>query len=267
MVVRVDEYGGFQATGECKIGGFGGLGSPIELRFVDPAGSMTGALFPTGHAEEKLTVNLSTGHTDVSVTLIDVANPFVLVDRATLPDHLKNLTPETPEMIQAVETIRRTAAVRFGLASTIEEAAAVKGTPKIVLLSAPEPDEDVRAQAYSMGKPHRSLQLTGAVCLGTAVCIPGTTAFRIAAANRASTIQDSVQSLLAAGSWPIISSSGLFKDVDHNAERSVVISHPSGRIVTGVKTRREDDGKATVEYGKVMRTARRLFDGRAIVYI
>ena len=95
--------------------------------------------------------------------------------------------------LATIEAIRCAGAVRMGLASSVEEAALTKGTPKAVIVWPPAPfpipdaindgeRPDIQVLAFSMGKPHPTLQLTGAVCLAAAACVPGTVAWESAAA-------------------------------------------------------------------------------------
>lgn len=267
--VELDETGLFEPNGDCRIGGFGGTGSRIDVSFVEPAGSMTGSLLPTGQPEETLRIDFgpSVGKHDVRVTLLDAANPFVFVDQSSLPQNL----PSPPDSLGAhawVEQIRRAGAVRYGLASTLENAAKVRGTPKIALLQPPEDGskQDIRVLSYSMGKPHPSLQLTGAVCLAAALCVPGTVAHRL-----------SRPSAIAAGQGPPTppeseDGTGNHGDVSSEAvqllqkqERMVLVGHPTGQIEVAIGWQLGRDGEVRIEYAKVFRTARRIFAGEVVV--
>jgi 2-methylaconitate cis-trans-isomerase PrpF len=67
-----------------------GTGSDVKVAFVRPAGNMTGALFPTGRRYDTIQVKDTDGNCfSVKATLVDAANPFVLVDETTLPPYLK----------------------------------------------------------------------------------------------------------------------------------------------------------------------------------
>ncbi|KAJ8119079.1 hypothetical protein OPT61_g71 [Boeremia exigua] len=195
--VEVDPYGTVSEDGDYTIPGVKGTGSEIKVAFVDPAGSMTGQLFPTGQRQDKITVQERDGtRFSVGATLIDAANPFVFVDASTLPSYLRTCKRDSAGYLEHMESIRRAGAVLMGLASSIEAAAKVRGTPKLALLSAapndPTQKHDVgslaiQVIAFSMGKPHPSLQLTGAACLASAVCIDGTVAHSISSLGDSST--------------------------------------------------------------------------------
>lgn len=227
---------------------------------MDPAGSMTGKLFPSGQREERLSVMLADKVVSIKATLIDAANPFIFVDRATLPISIRALSPESVEFIDAIENIRRVGAVRYGLAKSEEEAGRVRGTPKIALLSPPPTESkiDIKVLAFSMGKPHPSLQLTGAVCLGAALSVPGTVASRLSMTKEAIDEQPP--------SPPSSDEEGdQGEEETREGEKTFLLGHASGTIDVSVKTHLGTEGGVAIEYAKVARTARRLFEGGVIV--
>jgi 2-methylaconitate cis-trans-isomerase PrpF len=57
-----------------SLDGVSGTGAALRLDFMDPAGSMTGQLLPTGSAVD--IIHLPDGRA-ISVSCIDAANPFV----------------------------------------------------------------------------------------------------------------------------------------------------------------------------------------------
>ncbi|RAQ43738.1 hypothetical protein AFGD_005319 [Aspergillus flavus] len=96
--------------------------------------------------------------------------------------------PTSPLSLVIIEEIRVAGAVRFGLAEDTATAGRVIGTPKIALLYPCRrevdvgrhiDEADIEVLPFSLGQPHPSLQLTGAVCVGTALSIPGTVAWDI----------------------------------------------------------------------------------------
>ncbi|KAG5928788.1 hypothetical protein E4U42_008043 [Claviceps africana] len=184
--VQLDHDGDFLETGTYTMPGVPVPGSEIKCRFEDPAGSMTGTLFPSGRRQQVLSLQPQPHlpPCDVPVTLIDAANPFVFVDGASLSGLQSTFSERAFDAL--VERIRQEAAVAMGLASTADDAAKTRGTPKVALLYRPGPGPDrasIRVQSYSMGRPHPSFQLTGAVCLATALTTPGTIAADLAAAR------------------------------------------------------------------------------------
>jgi 2-methylaconitate cis-trans-isomerase PrpF len=299
--VRINDDGTVDEDGDYAIPGVRGTGSEIKVSFMDPAGSMTGKLFPTGLRTDTITVKERNGACfSVKATLIDAANPFILVDASTLPAYLKTCAKDSAGYLEHMESIRRVGAVMMGLASSTEAAAKVRGTPKLALVSpapvsaptdSPSKEDDesrIQVLAFSMGKPHPSLQLTGAACLGVAACVKGTVAWHISSGNGANvqngnelldelsrgltttkrfespptpsspTSEDSADDSASSSSSP---RSGFLK----SEQRFVKIFHASGSIEVGVVAASADDW-AVVERCSVSRTARRLFDGTVYYY-
>jgi len=268
--VQVDEDGSFDEDGDFAIPGVKGTGSEVKVAFVDPAGSMTGTLFPTGRRCDTFHVKGQDGNRfSVKATLIDAANPFVLIDERTLPPNIRRGSKDTAVYLKDMESIRRTGAVLMGLASDIDAAAKVRGTPKLAIVSSPQPDDhgregtpDVHVQAFSMGKPHPSLQLTGAACLASAVCIEGTVAHGLASGGK---VQSSWQSSSPERTpSPCSDSDGSSSDL-LPSQRRVCLSHSSGSIKVDVLAT-SSESFAFVDRCVVSRTARRLFEGKVYYY-
>ena len=221
---------------------------------------MVGCLFPTGNKQDWLEVDPTAllpalAPFKIRATLIDAANPFVMVSAASVAELLKSDDmPETKHAL--VETIRCQAAVAMGLASSTRAAGLTRGTPKIALLSPPKrsPDSktpDIFVQSYSMGLPHPSFQLTGAVCLGSAVSIQGTIAAELSAQVEGPPTPERTPSP--------VSEEGR----DMSSKRQVLIEHGKGTIPVLVEKKGDDE----IASCAVSRTARRLFEGRVIYYL
>ncbi|SPO28836.1 related to DUF453 domain protein [Ustilago trichophora] len=161
--------------GDVVIDGVAGTGSPIQLDFLDPAGSMCSSLCPTGNPVDMLRVQGE--DLPIEVSCVDAANPFVFVRLTDIDDSLHG--DESADVLNRhaprIERIRQAAAVLMGLAPDTATAAKTKGTPKICLVSDPLAGSDchVLSRSFSMGRPHPALQLSGGVCLAAACSIPG----------------------------------------------------------------------------------------------
>jgi 2-methylaconitate cis-trans-isomerase PrpF len=222
---------------------------------------MTGTTFPTGNRQDDLLVNstsLSVPFT-VRATLIDVSNPFILVDSSTMPSEYHAAGPDAEISLEVIESIRRQGAVNSGLAVDTESAGLRRGTPKIALLSKAPPhagpdSPDISALAYSMGKVHPSVQLTGAVCLGAATCLSGTVASELARSQSHVLPVTPRQNGTVNDSLPVMQN-GMKTD------GRVVIAHNSGTIDVDVDVSEDDQ----VQSVTVFRTVRRLFEGHILV--
>ncbi|MFK8250647.1 4-oxalomesaconate tautomerase [Ancylobacter terrae] len=157
--------------GDTVIDGVPGRAAPIKLTFLDANGSKTGALFPTGHAAERID--------DVEVTLIDYAMPMMLIRAAAF-----GLSgTETPDELDAhrslfrqLEQLRREAGQRMGLGDVSNAV-----VPKIGLLSPPTlPNGTITSRYLVPHRTHRAHAVTGALCVAVAAATPGTIAQDVA---------------------------------------------------------------------------------------
>ncbi|AZH25335.1 2-methylaconitate cis-trans isomerase PrpF family protein [Haloplanus aerogenes] len=178
--------GALDVYGDYAIDGVPGTGPRIPCRYRDPAGGVTGALFPTGTAVERITRD----DLDVTVTVADVGNPCVFLraadldlDGTELPDDLS----ERPGLLDRIERIRGVACERIGL---VDDAAKSRtespAVPQIALVSEPQSfptsvdthvdaaDIDVTARIVTSGTPHHAYAVTGAMCLAAAARLPDT---------------------------------------------------------------------------------------------
>lgn len=252
--VQVATDGSCREDGDYAIPGVEGSASPVKVAFLKPCGSMTGRMFPSGLHQEMLTVqSREFGTLAVRVSLVDAANPFVFVDAASLPLEASSAMTGAadPAFLGLIEDIRRHGAVRFGLAEDAQAAGQVRGTPKIALLAPVRGDVegvDIEVRAFSMGKPHASLQLTGAVCLGAATIIHGTIAWDLASAKQG--MNKMPKHGMSLG--------------DHQIAGAVPVGirHPAGVIHAETVLGMDLTGAIDVDRVAVYRTARRLFEGR-----
>ncbi|KAJ5167886.1 PrpF protein [Penicillium canariense] len=222
------------ASGDFAIDGVAGTAARVQLDFINPAGSATGKLLPTGNATDTID--------GIPATCIDAANPCVFVRAGDLGVD-GNLTPDEiaahPDLLLRLDSIRRQAGVKMGLASTPD---AIPGSvPKICLVAAPVASDsrdmehkqtsteiDLLARALSVGQPHKAVPITVALALAAAARVPG------------STVAD-----LVSGKNPI-------------DDAGITIGHASGNLLVGASF----DADGALASATVFRTARRLFEGR-----
>lgn len=234
--------GSYDPVGEHRIPGVGGTGSAVRIDYLDPAGSVSGALFPTGNPKDVLEVE---GVGSVEVSIVDAANPLVFVrweafglDGTEPPERID----ADPELLHRVEAVRASAAVAAGLASTTDEATRLSPSiPKLAFVGRPvayrltdgteqaAAETTVRAATMSMGRMHRSFPVTGALCLAVA-------------AKAGATIVAEVS------------------DEGDTAR----IGHPSGVTAATAEVTPSGDGWDVARAG-VYSTARRLMEGTVVV--
>lgn len=212
--------------GDTVIDGVPGSGAPIVTDYLDPAGSVTGKLFPTGVRTEELG-----GH---PASIVDVSSPYVFVAAAAFgltgheaPAELNGRA----ELLVELEGLRAEAGRRIGVSS--------RAIPRLVLVAE---GRDLRVLATSMGRVHHAVPMTGALCIGAAARLPGTVVHDVTA---------SAANCGASAQHPAPDAT--------DRHRSVVrIEHPKGAVEATV----ELDGDRVASAG-VVRTARRLLTGTA----
>ncbi|KAH7307983.1 PrpF protein-domain-containing protein [Stachybotrys elegans] len=267
--IALDENGEVLEDGDHFIPGVKAPGSEIKVAFVDPAGSMTGKLFPTGRRLEQIVVDPIDVNLEpfvVDVTLIDAANPFVFVDAQTLPMFARQEDPDSPICVQVAEAIRQRAAVQMGLAPDLETASKTRATPKIAYVSPPEPKAagkgdvtGVKVLAYSMGKTHPTLPLTGGVCLASATVLEGTVAHRASLGGKPvpeSFINTPERTPSPPSEKQVSAASG-----DVSPEQTVHITHGGGTMEVKVQM-----AGGEIKQCSISRTARTLFKGSVMYY-
>ena len=227
------EDGRAAVNGDFSLPGVAGTGAPVRLDFLEPGGASTGSLLPTGRPVDRLDIPGS-GALDVSI--VDAANLCCFVRAADIG--LAGV--ETPAMLEgdadalaALDAVRRAAGEAAGLDP-------VPGSiPKVGMVAPPTAfetlsgerlrpaDMDISARMISVGRPHRAVPLTAALCLGVAARIDGTL---VREASRASVGND------------------------------IRIGHPSGIALVAAEVSGSGTGPHA-ERAVVYRTARRMMDG------
>lgn len=173
--------------GDFKISGVPGSGLKIVLEFMEPAGSITGKLLPTGNVVDTLTVE-DFGEIDVSI--VDAANPLVFIEANKVGLNGNENASEidnSEERLRLLEKIRGAAAEKLGFIKTADQSSQKSpGVPKLTLVSRAENyttigGENISSDSYdlavrmmSMQKAHKTIALTGALCTAAACVIPGT---------------------------------------------------------------------------------------------
>lgn len=233
------EAGQAAVDGDFVLDGVVGTAAPVRLDFLDPGGSKTGRLLPSGNPVDRINLD---GFGLLEVSLVDAGNPFVFVAASDLGLSGTEMPKELAacaELMDRLESIRQIASVHMGLASDRIAAAAMVSIPKIALLAPPKPSPtlsgriieanqaDIVARTISVGQPHNAIPLTGSLCLAAALRTPGTIAHRLAGVTHSETVR---------------------------------VAHPSG-ITSVDATMEETESGTTVRHATVYRTARRLFAG------
>lgn len=238
------KFGKHDEEGDFTIDGVPGSGGKITLHFLDPGGSKTGALLPTGQEVDYINIQ-SVG--DIKVSIVDAANPLVFVRAEDLKLSGTEIyeIDNTPRIKKILENIRSQSAVILGFAHNVEEATKIsQAIPKIAFVSKPQSytattgkkiqkeSIDITTRIMSMGTLHKAYAVTGAICTAGAAKIEGTIVNKMV--------------------------------VNVNAKSSIKLGHPGGMITIG--TRIEKNGNDYIyKEALVDRTARRLMEGYVLI--
>ncbi len=188
IVAEVQVRDGRAVTaGDYAIAGVPGTGARIDLDFLEPAGSVTGALLPTGSPTD--TVELADGRR-FRVSIVDAANPiaFMLaVDLGLSGTEAPTEIEQRSDATAVLEEVRGIVAEMIGIVPDRRDALRISpGLPKVGMV-APSADYrtrsgssigademDLHGRLMSMQTAHRSYMTTGAICTAAAATIPGT---------------------------------------------------------------------------------------------
>ena len=179
--------GDVQETGDFALDGVTFPAAEVQLEFMDPAEEGDGgALFPTGKLVDVLEVP---GVGSFKATMINSGIPTIFLEAEALGysgTELQDAINSDPAALTKFETIRAYGAVKMGLISSVEEAAARQHTPKVAFVSGPKAytassgkqigaeDVDLLVRAISMGKLHHAMMGTASVAIATAAAVTGT---------------------------------------------------------------------------------------------
>ncbi len=229
-----------RVSGNYVVDGVTGGGAPIRLEFQEPYGTRSGRLLPTGLACELLEYGAGKS---MPVSLIDGPNPLALIAADALELSGVELPAELAEnqnFVEQIEAIGCAAAMRMGLAQSIE-GARMTVMPQIAIVSPmnkeaatisgervrPQ-DADLLVRLYSSGQPHQAVPITGSMGIAISARVPGT-----------------------------VSQQALSPDA---ADHTIRLAHPSGVSRVSARVTKGNDGYQA-KHASVTRTARLLFNG------
>lgn len=231
--------------GTCRIDGVPGTAARIDLDWSDIIGTVCGKLLPTQNAKDIFEIEGK----QYEVSLVDAGNPLVFIHAESLG--MSGI--ETPAEIEdnkvlmaLIEKIRAKAAVCFGLVEREEDAYEQSPyNPFFAIVSAPsdyqcfngncvkKQEVDLVSRLLFMHHMHKTYPITGTVCTGAAMKIPGSIP------------------------WELMDPSAREKESLH-------IGHPAG--ILEVQAKAQGEGiQVQMESIKVYRTARMIMDGTVYV--
>ena len=152
--------------GDCVLDGVPGSHAAIPLTFADVAGSMCGALLPTGNVSDVIE--------GIDCTLIDNGMPCVVMKAEAL-----GVTGyETPEALEANGSLRgKLEAIRAkaGPMMSLGDVGALS-VPKMVLVSKAVKGGSINTRTFIPHRCHKTIGVFQAVTVATAAALPGSPA-------------------------------------------------------------------------------------------
>ncbi len=158
-------------SGDARIDGVPGSAAPVPLSFTDAAGSMCGALLPTGNAADDVA-----GH---KVTLIDNGMPVVVLlaaDMGIRGDETREELDANGDLKARLEAVRLAAGPLMKLGDVRD-----KTVPKMTMVSPPAHGGCVSTRTFIPHRCHATIGVFGAISVATACLLPGSPAASVAA--------------------------------------------------------------------------------------
>ena len=197
--------------GEARIDGVPGTGAPILVNFMDVAGSVCGALLPTGNPSDVIE--------GIRVTCIDNGMPVVVIPAAPLGrtgyESVAQLNADA-ELKARLEALRRAAGPLMALGDVSDAV-----IPKLSLIAPPRSGGSVSTRNFIPRTCHTAIGVFAAVSVATACVIPGSVAEGIAQVGPGDTQALSVEhptgeftvnlELDRTGAVPVVKRAGLLR--------------------------------------------------------
>jgi 4-oxalomesaconate tautomerase len=162
--------GRVEYAGDARIDGVPGTAAPVNIRFLDTAGSVCGALLPTGRLVDRFD--------GVDVTCIDNGMPVVIIaarDLGVTGYESRDALNENTELKRRIESIRLQAGPAMQLGDVTK-----KVVPKMCLVAPPKDDGHLTTRTFIPHDCHPAVGVLGAVTVATAAVMPGSVAHRLA---------------------------------------------------------------------------------------
>jgi 4-oxalomesaconate tautomerase len=160
--------GRIEYQGEARIDGVPGTAAPITISFLDTAGSVCGALLPTGRLVDRFD--------GVDVTCIDNGMPVVIIAAEALGAtgyESRDALNADAALKARIESIR----LQAGRAMNLGEVAR-KVVPKMCLVAPPVAGGHISTRTFIPHDCHAAVGVLGAVTVATAAVLPGSVASR-----------------------------------------------------------------------------------------
>jgi 4-oxalomesaconate tautomerase len=169
QVVIQTPNGAVNYEGDARIDGAPGTSAPITIDFLDAAGSVCGALLPTGNVVDRVA--------GVNVTLIDNGMPVIVIKASDLGrtgHEPREQLDRDKELKARIEEIRLAAGPLMNLGDV-----KAKAVPKIALVAPPQNGGQIATRSFIPHECHASIGVFAAVTVATAAALPGSPAYDV----------------------------------------------------------------------------------------
>ncbi len=210
-------------AGKHEIPGVPNFGAPIRIRYLNVGPVIDDKLWPTGNVCDRIN--------GVDISLVNATIPVLIIPAAQLGwDKLPSFRDMNKrEMISQIldlrDQVQRISGMDYDRSSVL---------PKIAVVAPSRTDANLAVRYFTPHNMHRSMAVTGAIALGYAAAVPGSTA-----ANCAQQMEQVIA-----------------------GREEFVIEHIVGTMALGMSFSKTDD-KLTPKSASVVRTARMLMRGTA----
>ena len=223
--------GEIEYAGDCRIDGVPGTSAPVQINFLDTAGSVCNGLLPTGQVCDRITVEGEAfAPFTLDVTCIDNGMPLVIFRAEDVGrtgyETAEALNADT-ELKQRIEALRLQIALRMGLGDV-----SAKNYPKMTLVAAPRHGGAITTRSFIPHVCHDAIGVLAAVTVGTACVLKGSVCDGLAV-------------------------------LPEGAEKNLSVEHPSGEFTVSLALDADDPQK--VLKAALLRTARALMRGEVLV--
>ena len=153
-------------NGVTMIDGVPGTAAPVELNFMQVAGSSTGAFLPTGNLQDEFD--------DISVTCMDVAMPMVIARAQSFGlsgQESRTELDDNRDFFKRMEAVRMKAGAAMGLGDVQKSV-----TPKFGLLAPAQNGGSAAARYFMPWQTHPTMAVTGSQCMASCLLTKGTIA-------------------------------------------------------------------------------------------
>ena len=168
ILVKVHTHNGQVIyDGDARIDGVPGSAAPVEMQFLNVAGSSTGSFLPTGQTIDNID--------GIEVTCMDVAMPMVIArasDFGLVGNETQDELDNNNTFFERMEKVRLAAAKKMGMGDCTASV-----TPKFGIVAPNDQINHLTVRYFMPWRTHPTLAVTGSQCIASCALTPDTVAY------------------------------------------------------------------------------------------